>query len=59
MKIANEVTELIGHTPRGRLNRVTEGAVATIAAKREFFNRARSVKERKQRGDMRLGCCTK
>ncbi len=59
MKTAKEVTELIGHTPHVRLNRVTEGAVATIAAKREFFNRAHSVKERKKRKDMRLGCCTK
>jgi cysteine synthase A len=46
MKIANNITELIGNTPLIRLNRLTQAAHAEVVAKLESFNPAHSVKDR-------------
>ncbi len=46
MKIANNITELVGNTPLVRLNRITEGCSADIVVKLEYFNPAHSVKDR-------------
>ncbi len=46
MKIADDVTKLVGNTPLVRLNRVGGDSNAIIAAKLEYFNPAHSVKDR-------------
>jgi cysteine synthase A len=44
--IYDDVTALVGRTPLVRLNRITDGAGATVLAKLEFYNPANSVKDR-------------
>jgi cysteine synthase A len=46
MRIANDVTELIGNTPLVRIRRLSQGAGADILAKLEFYSPAHSVKDR-------------
>jgi cysteine synthase A len=46
MKIANNIGELVGRTPLVRLNKVSQGCVADIVLKLEFFNPLGSVKDR-------------
>jgi cysteine synthase A len=45
-QIYDNVTAVVGRTPLVRLNRITDGAPATVLAKLEFYNPANSVKDR-------------
>lgn len=46
MKIANNITELVGNTPLVKLNRLATSNMATVVAKLEYFNPSHSVKDR-------------
>jgi len=46
VKIANDVTELVGNTPLVRLRRLVAGGKADVVAKLEFYSPAHSVKDR-------------
>jgi len=46
MKIAHDVTQLIGNTPLVQLNKLNRDSQATIAVKLEYFNPSHSVKDR-------------
>jgi cysteine synthase A len=46
MKIANDITELIGRTPLVRLGKVKDGLSADLVVKLESQNPAASVKDR-------------
>lgn len=45
-KVFANATELVGRTPLVRINRLADGADATVLAKLEFYNPANSVKDR-------------
>ncbi|HAF62649.1 MAG TPA: cysteine synthase A, partial [Anaerolineaceae bacterium] len=46
MRIAQNITELVGNTPLVWLNKINESSAAQIAAKLEYFNPSHSVKDR-------------
>jgi cysteine synthase A len=46
LKIANDITELVGRTPLVRLNRISKEFQASVVAKLESFNPLSSIKDR-------------
>ncbi|MFM8502564.1 MAG: cysteine synthase A [Actinomycetota bacterium] len=46
MKIYNDITEVFGNTPLVKINRITDGAKASVLAKLEFYNPTSTVKDR-------------
>jgi cysteine synthase A len=46
MRIANNITELVGNTPLVKIRNLTKNSVAEIDAKLEYFNPSHSVKDR-------------
>jgi len=46
MRIYDDVNQLVGNTPLVRLNRIMDGAAATVVGKLEFYNPSSSVKDR-------------
>ncbi|MFE5672536.1 cysteine synthase A [Agromyces sp. NPDC056523] len=45
-QVYENITEVFGRTPLVKLNKVTDGAAATVYAKLEFYNPSASVKDR-------------
>jgi cysteine synthase A len=45
-QVYENITEVFGRTPLVKLNRVTDGAAATVLGKLEFYNPSASVKDR-------------
>jgi cysteine synthase A len=53
LRVAEDISELIGHTPVLRLRRIASGPAAELCAKLEFLNPGGSVKDRAALGMIR------